>query len=330
MTKHLVTGGSGFIGSALVKEILASGERVRVLDNYSRGDPRRLQEVTGDMEVLKGDVRDKESVSHALEGCDTVWHLAFINGTRFFYERPDDVLEIGIKGTLNVIEASLDAHIKRFVFVSTSETYQEPTHIPTKETERLIIPDITNPRFSYGGGKIAGELLTLHYALRRGMEAIVVRPHNVYGPDMGFEHVIPEIIARIFRESDGKHNVPITLRIQGTGDETRAFCYIDDAAKGLFIAGKFGGSGEVYHLGTQVETTVRELVEKIGGMLNIRLDIENSSIRKGGTTRRCPSIIKLSALGYNPVVTLEEGLRETTKWYWDWYNEHGIEAVCLD
>ena len=325
MATHLVTGGNGFIGAALVKELLAAQHQVRVLDDLSRGHPRRLENVADKVQMLEGDVRNPEDLRHATKGCETVWHLAFINGTRFFYERPDDVLEVGIKGTCNAIEAALAANAKRFVFASTSETYNQPTHVPTAETERLIIPDITNPRFSYGGGKLAGELLTLHYAARRGLETIIVRPHNIYGPDMGFEHIIPEITARIFDLAGGEKGGRVKLPIQGDGGETRAFCHIADAAPGVRLAGEQGTSGEIYHLGCQEETAISALIETIGQVLDVELELVPGPLRPGSTPRRCPDISKLSALGYHPGVTLQEGLRKTVEWYWGWYREHGIE-----
>jgi len=321
--KHLVTGGGGFIGAALVRQLLATGQQVRVIDNYSRGRPERLAELGEELELLAADVCDLGQVREAAEGCETVWHLAFINGTRFFYERPDDVLEVGIKGTFHVIDAALAAGAKRLVFASTSETYNEPTHVPTRETERLIIPDVTNPRFSYGGGKLTGELLTLHYAGRRGLEGIIVRPHNIYGPDMGFEHVIPEIIAKIYQLSGGKKGGTLDLPIQGDGKETRAFCSIDDAGAGFRIAGENGSPGEIYHLGCQEETTIVALVEMLGKILEINLRPVSGPLRKGSTPRRCPDISKLSALGYRPQVSLEEGLQKTAEWYWNWYGAHG-------
>ena len=324
MATHLVTGGSGFIGAALVKRLLSAKQQVRVIDNHSRGHPRRLTDVADKVEMLEGDVRNIEDLHRAAEGCETVWHLAFINGTRFFYEHPDDVLEVGIKGTFNMIEAALSAKATRFVFASTSETYNQPTHVPTTENERLMIPDVTNPRFSYGGGKLTGELLTLHYAARRGLESVIVRPHNIYGPDMGFEHIIPEITAKIFDLTGGKQGGQIKLPIQGNGEETRAFCYIADAVAGFDLAGQQGTSGEIYHLGRQEEVSIRTLIETIGRIMNIELEIVPGLLRPGSTLRRCPDVSKLSALGYRSDVTLEDGLHKTIEWYWDWYCKHGV------
>ena len=313
----LVTGGSGFIGAALVRELVAEGRQVRVLDDHSRGKPARLADLEGQIELVQGDVRDYASVRAAMEGVEVCWHLAYINGTRFFYERPDDVLEVGVKGAIHTIDAALDAGVRRYVLASTSETYNQPTHVPTREDERLMIPDVTNPRFSYGGGKITSELLALHLGGHRGLETVIFRPHNVYGPDMGFEHVIPEVVARIVERSDGLTKDRIELPIQGDGSETRAFCYIDDGARGAFVCGAKGAPGEIYHLGTQHEVSIRALIEGLGAALGVTLDIVPGPIRAGGTNRRCPDITKLAALGYTPQVSLEEGLARSARWYAD-------------
>lgn len=311
---HLVTGGAGFLGAALVHELLAAGHSVRVFDDLSRGAPHRLPDA---IEAITGDIRDPTAVHAAAAACHTLWHLAWINGTRHFYDRPDTVLEVGLRGTLNTIDAAIAHGIRRYVFVSTSEVYNTPTHIPTDETERLLIPDVKNPRFSYGGGKIAGELLTLHLAAHRGLQTIIVRPHNIYGPDMGADHVIPEAIARIIDLSDNLRRPAIDLPMQGDGRETRAFCHIRDAATGLSLAGQQGTPGEIYHLGRPEETPIADLMHAIGACLGIKLTLRPGPLPPGGTPRRCPDITRLMALGYHPRISLTDGLTETVKWYRD-------------
>ncbi len=311
--KALVTGGSGFLGAALVEQLLAAGTEVRVLDDHSRGRARRLEHL--DVEIMDGDVRKYEDVRQAVEGCEEVWHLAYINGTRYFYEKPDLVLEVGVKGALHTLEASLAAGVRRYVLASTSETYNEPSHVPTTEKERLLIPDVTNPRFSYGGGKIASELLTIHYGGHRGLETVIFRPHNFYGPDMGGEHVIPEIARRIIEVSDGLTKKKVDLPIQGDGSETRSFCFVTDGARGAFLAGRKGAPGEIYHLGTEEEISIAELIHLIAAELGIEANLVPGELRKGGTRRRCPAIAKVAALGYKPEVSLKEGIARSVSWY---------------
>ena len=317
--RALLTGGSGFLGSQLCKELLDEGHDVVVLDDHSRGHPTRLEHFGDRIKLVDGDVRDAAAVRKATEGCEIVWHLAYVNGTRYFYEKPDLVLEVGIKGTLNTLEAALECGVKRYVLASTSETYNKPSHVPTTESERLMIPDVTNPRFSYGGGKIACELLTLHYGGFRGLETVLFRPHNFIGPNMGFEHVIPEITGRIFKESNGLEKKSIDLVIQGDGSETRSFCDVTDGAKGAYIAGQKGGNGEIYHVGTEEEVSIKTLVETIGKVMGIKINIIPGELRAGGTPRRCPSVNKLRHLGYEPRYNFYESVERCVTWYVDYY-----------
>tara|TARA_Y100000589_G_scaffold20775_1_gene17058 strand:- start:6589 stop:7569 length:981 start_codon:yes stop_codon:yes gene_type:complete len=317
--KVLLTGGSGFLGSQLCEELLTAGHEVVVLDDHSRGRPARLERFGDQVQLVDGDVRDADSVRQATVGCEVVWHLAYINGTRYFYEKPDLVLEVGVKGTLNTIEAALDCGVRRYVLASTSETYNNPTHVPTTESERLMIPDVTNPRFSYGGGKIACELLTLHYGGFRGLETVLFRPHNFIGPDMGFEHVIPEITGRIVEMSNGLELKEIDLPIQGDGSETRSFCDITDGARGAFLAGELGENGNIYHVGTEEEVSIKHLVETIGDVMGVKINVVAGELRAGGTPRRCPGIEKLGALGYTPRYSFREAVERCVSWYVDHY-----------
>ena len=312
--KVLVTGGSGFLGSGLVEGLVQRGYKVRVFDDNSRGSLHRLQRVTDEIEFLEGDIRDGDAVDAATEGMDWVFHLAFVNGTRHFYERPELVLDVGIRGALTTMDAAMKHNVERYIVASSSEVYQEPTHIPTSETERIIIPDVGNPRFSYSGGKMITELLTLHY-LRDIPQRIIFRPHNVYGPDMGWEHVIPDFMRRIREISHTATNDRLTFPIQGTGDETRAFCYIDDAVDGIIICAEKGEDGETYHLGVDEEIDINSLAKQIGQLAGYELELQLKELRAGGTMRRCPNITKLRGLGYVPKVSLEQGLEKCWGWY---------------
>ena len=319
--KVLLTGGSGFLGCELCNELLQVGHEVVVLDDHSRGRPARLERFGDKVTLIDGDVRDYDAVKAATEGCEVVWHLAYINGTRYFYEKPDMVLEVGIKGTQNTIEAPLKCGVRRYVLASTSETYNEPSHVPTTESERLMIPDVTNPRFSYGGGKIACELLTLHLGGFRGLETVIFRPHNFIGPDMGFEHVIPEITGRIVEMSEGLTKTEIDLQIQGDGSETRSFCDVTDGGRGCFLAGEHGENGNIYHIGTEEEVSIKHLVETIGRACGVTVNVIPGELRAGGTSRRCPSIAKVQKLGFEPKYNFEQLVERCVKWYVDYHME---------
>ena len=160
----------------------------------------------------------------SLNTVDAVIHLAYVNGTKFFYSKPTVILDIAVKGIINVIDACKKKKIKELYLASSSEVYQTPQKIPTDENESLKVPDIYNPRYSYGGGKILTELMGVHFGRKFFKKLVIFRPHNVYGPDMGNEHVIPEFIKR-FKKIKGSHR---NFKIQGTGKEIRSFIFIED------------------------------------------------------------------------------------------------------
>ena len=252
--KIFVTGGSGFIGSAIVKKFVHDGYDVTVLDNNSRGNLDKLNDVEGHFEFIEGDVRDEKNFKN-LSGFDSIVHLAYINGTKYFFEIPYDILDIGIQGMLNVMNAIKRFNIQKLVLASTSEVYQKPNLIPTPETVNLVVPDILNPRYSYGGGKIASELLSVNYAQQYGLDLKIFRPHNVYGPNMGYEHVIPEIISKVL-QSNGK------VEMQGDGSDTRAFIYIDDFIKAFDLVFNDVSNDIVFNIGNTGEINILEIYKK--------------------------------------------------------------------
>jgi nucleoside-diphosphate-sugar epimerase len=315
MTKILVTGGTGFIGSHLVSELVNRGESVRVFDNNFRGKYENIKPLESKIEFVRGDIRDFEDVKRAVEGMETVYHLAYINGTEKFYSHPDLVLDVGIKGTINILDAAKDAGVKEFIYASSSEVYQIPEVFPTPEDVPLIVPDVKNPRYSYGGGKILGELMTLHYAKAEDFKRVIFRPHNIYGPCMGWEHVIPQIVEMIGKASNGFQNKKGEIEIQGEGTESRAFCFVDDAVDGIVLCAKKGADGEIYHVGKDEEITISELVARIADILQIEVVTKSAHLMKGSAPRRCPNISKLKALGYEPKISLKEGLTKTVQWY---------------
>lgn len=314
----LVTGGAGFIGAALVQALVARGRRVRVFDNAFRGRPERLAPLMNQIEFINGDVRDREQVRTAMKSVSTVFHLAAINGTKHFYEIPDQVLSVGVLGTIHTLEAAREYGVAEYFYASSSEAYQTPPVVPTPETVPLTLPDSLNPRYSYGGSKLIGEILAFNYG-RGKFKTVVFRPHNVYGPDMGYEHVIPAFVVRLRRAMEEREQAKpgqpseamaktIDFPIQGSGEETRAFCHIDDFTAGLLVLADRGEDRNVYHIGTAEEVSIRDLARRIGQQSGVDLRIVHSEAPAGATPRRCPDIGKLAALGYAPRVSLDAGL----------------------
>lgn len=312
----LVTGGSGFIGSALVKALVKDGNAVRVLDDNSRGAPRRLSEVRNDIEFVAGDIRDAAAVHAAMRGSDEVHHLAFVNGTEFFYSAPDLVLDVGVKGMVNVLDACRAAGVRRLVLASSSEVYQTPPTVPTDEAAPLVVPDPTNPRYSYGGGKIISELMAINYGRKFFDRVLIFRPHNVYGPDMGFEHVIPQFALRFKRAAAQHRSGTVPFEIQGDGRQTRSFCHVDDLVRGVMVMRGKGEHLGIYHIGTTEEVTIADVAGRVAAHAGREIELVCRPAPAGGTQRRCPDIGKLEKLGYAPQVSLSQGLPPTVDWYW--------------
>jgi len=312
--RYLVTGAGGFIGSALVRALLKNGNDIRALDNESRGSRDRLRDVEPQIEWIEADVRDASVVARAVQGVDAVCHLAAINGTEFFYSRPELVLEVAVKGMMNILDACIAHGVGELFVASSSEVYQTPEKVPTDETAALSIPDPLNPRYSYGGGKIISELLTLNYGRKKLRRAVVFRPHNVYGPDMGWEHVIPQLILRM-RELAAQVEGTVALPIEGSGEETRAFVFIDDLIAGLLKVIEKGEHLGIYNIGSEEEMSIKQLAEEIGRSFGREVRIVPGKLKAGGTLRRCPSIKRIQALGYKPVVSIKDGLAATIPWY---------------
>jgi nucleoside-diphosphate-sugar epimerase len=313
----LVTGGSGFIGSALVKALLRRGEAVRVFDDNSRGALRRLSEVERDIEFVAGDIRDAAAVDAATHDIDEVHHLAFVNGTATFYSAPDLVLDVGVKGIVNVIDACRHHGVGHLVLASSSEVYQSPPQVPTDESAPLVVPDPLNPRLSYGAGKIISEMMAINHGRKHFERVLIFRPHNVYGPDMGFDHVIPEFAVRLKRAIRDHPAGAVPFPIQGSGAETRSFCHVEDLVQGVMIMREQGGHLGIYHIGTTEEVTIADLARRMAAIAGREIALAPAAVLPGSTPRRCPDISKLGKLGYRPRVPLDAGLPPVLKWYWE-------------
>lgn len=314
-TCYLVTGGLGFLGSSLVGALVREGHKVRVLDNLSRGSKSRLDDVALDVEIIKGDIRDPDAVVGALRDIDVVCHLAYVNGTQYFYERPGEVLEVGLKGMVNVLDGCRKWGVGELLLASSSEVYQTPPRVPTDESAPLSVPDPHNPRYSYGGGKIISELMALHCSRDILNRVVIFRPHNVFGPNMGWEHVIPQFVRRLveLRRMGAGDDAPFV--VQGTGDQSRAFIYIDDFTDGVMTLIRHGQHQNIYNIGTTEEIAIKDVAHDIAVCLGMRIRIQQGPAAAGGTLRRCPDISKIRTLGFEPRFKFHDALPGTVQWY---------------
>ncbi len=308
MDKILVTGGSGFIGSAITRHLVEKGYEVKIFDDFSRGKTSRLIGIEKLAEVYEGDIRNLDQLKSAFRKVDSVFHLAFINGTENFYKYPHKIMDIAVKGMQNIYEISQTKELDSFFLASSSEVYQDSGIYPTPENVTLKVPDIFNPRYSYGLGKMYQEFATIH-SLNNFNRRIIFRPHNIYGPDMGFNHVIPELFLKISNQGKGD------LTLKGDGSQKRSFCEINDFIHAIDLLLNFETKCEIVNIGTSEEVTIHDLANMISKTLSLQVNFIGGEKPAGETSRRVPDLTKLRSLGYQPKVGLPVGLQNYFSWF---------------
>ena len=322
MRRIIVTGGGGFIGYHLAEYLSRQKDtQVTIIDNHSRGSADEMfSELTARENViaLNEDMTQKNFYAKLSGRYDEIYHLAAINGTRNFYERPYEVLRVNLLSLMNILEWCTAENCGAFLFSSSSEAYAGTVNhfrevgefIPSREDIPLTVEDVTNPRWSYGGSKIAGELLTLNYCRTRNVPFRIIRYHNVYGVRMGFEHVLPEFFKRV-------HDKVNPFPIFG-GQETRAFCAVEDAVQAteaVMLSEKC--NGEIIHIGnSKQEIKITDLLALVFDVANFHPAVEIKPAPLGSVARRCPDTQKLFSLtGFKAKITLEEALPKMYHWY---------------
>jgi len=173
----------------------------------------------------------------------------------------------------------------------------------------LVVPDILNPRYSYGGGKIASELLAVNFAKQFNLDLKIFRPHNVYGPNMGYEHVIPEIINKVLSSNDGK------VFMQGDGSDTRAFIFIDDFIQAFNLVMNDSSDEMIFHIGNMEEISILEIYKKIISLSGKDIELIPGDRPLGATNRRCPDNSRIRSLGYNQRISIDQGIKLSFDWY---------------
>jgi len=226
------------------------------------------------------------------------------------------VLDVGVRGMINVLDACRKQNIGTLVLASSSEVYQTPPKIPTDESVPLVVPDVMNPRYSYGAGKLISEVMAINFGRKYFERVLIFRPHNVYGPDMGWEHVVPQLALQLRAAGKRQPSGRLRCEIQGTGQETRSFCFIDDLVAGVMVMREKGHHLGIYNIGTGEEVSIAELARRIAACAGREINLAAGKLAAGGTARRCPDISKLAGLGYKPRVPLAQGLPPTLEWYW--------------
>ncbi len=300
---HLVTGGAGFIGSSICEALLAKGERVRVIDDFSTGRRSNLEPLTG-VDVVEGSIVDPEAVAKAMKDVDVVYHQAAIPSVVRSVDNPQASMLANVQGTTVVLDVARRSGVRRVVFAASSSAYGDTPTLPKVET----MP--TSPRSPYAVSKLTGEHLMRVFASIYGIETVCLRYFNVFGPKQDpasqYAAVIPNFITAAL---EGKRP-----KVHGDGEQTRDFCFIDNTVRANLLAGSTSNklSGEVINIACGERISLNTLLQYIGEEAGKPLDPEYGPTRAGDVRDSLASIDAARELiGYEPIVLAREGLRRT-------------------
>lgn len=306
MATYLVTGGAGFIGSHLVELLLASGHRVKVLDDLSTGSLKNLEALQDKIEFYKGDIRYPEKVAEAFSDLDGVFHLAAISSVERSLLEPEITREVNVRGTLQVLLASKKHRVKRVVFISSASVYGNPETFPISEEQE------PRPLSPYGATKVAGEAHARAFFNLGFLEAVSLRLFNIYGPRQDPASPYSGVISK-FLEAAVSGRKPVLF---GDGKQTRDFLYVEDACRAMLLAmEKKEAASQVFNIASGKETSITDLGKIIFSLVGKDFEPEKKPERPGDIRRSLASIEKAERiLGWRPQVSLEEGLKKTLEW----------------
>ena len=324
MKNILIIGGAGFIGYNLSIKLL-NDNYITIADNFFRLGGKldtSIEKLSKkkNVKIISGDFTKFESFSKLESSYDNIYMLASVVGVDYVNKMPHEIIRINTMLIMNCLEWLKTIKCKRVLFTSTSECYAGSVEsfgykVPTDENVPLTISDVSHPRFTYAITKLLGESGFINYSKNFDFESVIIRYHNVFGPRMGFKHVIPHLVQRYLAKED-------PFKIYGHS-QTRSFNYIDDAIEGTVLAMEKGVSGEIYHIGDEVEITIEILTKFTGEILNFKGEYINAPTYPGSVERRCPDISKAKKdLGYLPKVFWKDGLSKTIDWYVDYLNKN--------
>jgi len=294
---YLVTGGAGFIGSHIVERLLREGHAVRVLDDFSNGKPENLRAMSGDIDLISGNIRDRDVVARAVTGAYVVFHQA----------DPLTTHESNVTGTLNILLAARDLGVRRVVFASSSSVYGETPVLPKHEDMK------PEPRSPYALSKLSAEQYCGVFHHIYGSETVALRYFNIFGPrqdpESQYAAVIPKFVTAIL--GGGR---PV---IFGDGRQSRDFTYVDNVVEANLLASEAeGASGRFFNIACGGRYTLLQLLDRINAILGAEIEPIHEPPRRGDVRDSQASIeAAQTALGYRVSVDFDEGLRRTVEWY---------------
>ncbi|MGJ1205946.1 SDR family oxidoreductase [Sphingobacterium lactis] len=319
MSKILITGGAGFIGSNLTEYFLGKGHQVVVLDNFATGHRHNIaqHEENPNFELIEGDIRNTADCEKAVQGVDYVLHQAALGSVPRSIKDPQTSNEVNVSGFLNMLVAARDANVKRFIYAASSSTYGDSESLPKVED------NIGKPLSPYAITKYVNELYAEIFSKTYGMETIGLRYFNVFGrrqdPNGAYAAVIPLFVKKFMN-----HESPV---INGTGDYSRDFTYVDNVIQmneRAMLTENPEAVNTVYNTAVGDRTTLNELVGYLKEFLSAydseiaKVEVVHGPNRQGDIPHSLASVDKAKRLlGYEPSHVIKEGLREATQWYWD-------------
>jgi nucleoside-diphosphate-sugar epimerase len=308
-TSCLVTGGAGFIGSAIVRALLARGDKVRVIDNFFSGKRENLAEVAKDIELVEGDIRDEAALARVLNGVELVFHEAAIPSVPRSLVDPIATHEACATATLKLLHEAKRAGVRRVVYAASSSAYGDTPTLPKVETMR------TSPLSPYAVAKLTGEYYCQVFAGAFGLETVCLRYFNVFGarqdPKSEYAAVIPRFITAGLRGQG--------VTIFGDGTQSRDFCYIDNTVAANLGAGDADAakvSGKVFNVACGAATTLNDVARIIGELVGKPLTVGYAPSRVGDVKHSLADIAAArTAFGYTGAIDFAEGLKRTVAWY---------------
>ena len=306
--KVLVTGAGGFIGSHLAERLVEEGAAVRAMVRYSSSGSRGWldgSEHEADLEVIASDVTDADGVRKAVQGVDVVFHLAALIGIPYSYEAPRSYLRTNVEGTLNVLQAALQSDVERMVQTSTSEVYGTAQRVPIDEDHPL------QGQSPYSASKIGADMMAESFWRSFGLPVTILRPFNTFGPRQSDRAIIPTVITQLLWADDVQ---------VGSLHPTRDFSFVDNTVDGFVLAAQAEQAvGEVIHVGTGREVSIGQLIELLKELTGEDKPVSQQDERtrpEASEVERLLADVSLARdkLGYEPRVTLEQGLERTIDW----------------
>ena len=307
MANYLVTGGAGFIGSNIVEELVRRGQSVRVLDNFITGKRENLEPFLDRIEIIKGDIRDRNALKRSLEGINYVIHQAALRSVPKSVDDPFTTNDINVFGTLNLLMEAKKAGVKRVVYASSSSAYGDTKKFPQKET------DLTKPISPYGVSKLAAENYCVTFAKTFGLETVSLRYFNVFGPrqnpESKYSAVIPMFISKML-----KGESPV---IEWDGKQSRDFTFVANVVEANLNACRIPGiSGEVFNVACGTTTSINDIVKELNEILKTDIKAKHAPKRPGDVRKSYADITKMKRLlKIKKIVNFEEGLKQTVDWF---------------